>query len=114
MECVPLDGQTGHLLIGHLLAGRIAALVQFGLNRQAAPGGRCPDQVHYHLTTDQGPAPPVLRDMTEHPMFDLVPLARAGREVTHRHRQAEPIGQILQFVLPQSTPAAVGNRRRRL
>jgi len=39
------------------------------------------------------------------PVLDLVPLARAGWVVTHRHLKAELIGELLQEVLPR--PVAV-------
>ena len=61
----------------------------------------------------QRTTPPVLRDVAEHPVFDLVPLARPGREVTHRDLQSRLIRQILEADLPQSVappvaPARVG------
>src|SRR5512135_3325744 len=63
--------------------------------------------------SSSGRPPPVLRDVAEHPVFDLVPLARPGREVTHRDLQSRLIRQILEADLPQSVappvaPARVG------
>jgi hypothetical protein len=40
------------------------------------------DQVDDHLVAGQRPAAPVLADVREQAVLDLVPLARAGREVT--------------------------------
>src|ERR1700680_4023142 len=40
-------------------------------------------------------------------MFDLVPLARARREVTDRNLQSDFVSQFLQFPLPQPHPCAV-------
>ena len=53
-------------------------------------------------------APPVLGDMTEHPVLNLVPFAGAGREVGHRDTQPERIRQLLQLEFPPSAAAAVG------
>ena len=54
------------------------------------------------------PSPPVLRDVTEHPVLDLVPLARARREVADRNPQPQLVGQALQLQLPQAAATAVG------
>ena len=56
---------------------------------------------------DQRAAPPVLRDVAEHPVFDLIPLARPRREVAHRDPQAGLIGQLLQLHLPETATAPV-------
>src|SRR5512143_3405229 len=52
--------------------------------------------------------------MTEHPVLDLVPLARARREVAHRDREPQEIGQLLDRYLPKPgamTVTAPGIRR---
>ena len=43
---------------------------------------------------------PVRSDVTEESVLDLVPLARAGWEVTHVNGQARFIGESLELVLP--------------
>src|SRR5690349_13879593 len=40
-------------------------------------------------------------------MLDLVPLARAGWEVAHRHREPRLLGEGLKLGLPQTRPIAV-------
>jgi len=53
-------------------------------------------QVHERL-----PAP-VHRNVGKQAMFDLVPLARAGREMTDRDGQPQAIRELLQFPFPQT------------
>ena len=92
------DVETGDVLFHTRLPGSVQGFpityAVGGRQYLAAPlgGGRSnaiyvfalPDQVHHHLPTHQRPAPPVLRDVTEHPVLDLVPLARPRRKVAHR------------------------------
>ena len=56
--------------------------------------------------TDQRPPPPILRNMTKHPMFDLLPLAGPRRKVPDVERQTDLVGELLEFDLPQ--PMATG------
>jgi hypothetical protein len=92
-------------LVGHLDPGLIRVGIQRRLDMQAGLCLCVPDQVDDHGATQQGLAAPVLRDMVKHPVFNLVPLTRAGREVADRDAQPDRIRQLLQGDLPQ--PAAV-------
>jgi hypothetical protein len=65
------------------------------------------DQVHHDLQAPQGHATPILRDMAEHPVLDLIPLARTRWEVADRNRQAKLIRESLNGDLPQPATAAV-------
>jgi hypothetical protein len=57
---------------------------------------------------DERLAPPVLlRDEREEAVFDLVPLARARRQVTHGDREPEFVHQSLQLELPEPQAIAV-------
>src|SRR5256885_12405942 len=67
-------------LVGHLDPGGIGVGVQLRLDMQPGLGLRVPDQVDDHGATQQRLAAPVLRDVAKHPMLDLVPLTRSGRE----------------------------------
>ena len=53
-------------------------------------------------------AAPVARDEAEQAVLDLVPLARAGREVADLDLKAGLVGQALQLGLPQPGAVAVG------
>src|SRR5512142_2333649 len=68
---------------------------------QSGRGRHLTDQVDHHRSTHQGTTAPILREMTEHPVLDLVPLARARREVAHRDREPQEIGQLLDRYLPK-------------
>src|SRR5512144_439220 len=105
---VPLavKGIPGHLHRGEFLVANLAALrigvgVEFGLNLQAGGGGGIGNQVDDNLEADQGPPTPVLADVSKQAMLDLIPLARARRQVTDRDRQARIVGKALQFGFPQ-------------
>ena len=54
----------------------IRPLIQRRLDFQPALGRGRPNKFNDHFVAHQGPPAPVLRDVTEHSMFDLVPLAR--------------------------------------
>ena len=81
VEFVPFNGQRGEFLVGNLDTGRVNVFIKLGLNLQACSRGRAADQIDHHLATDQGASPPVLGDVTEHAVLDLVPLAGAEWEV---------------------------------
>ena len=57
-----------------------------------------------HRPADQRSPSPVLGDVAEHLVLDLVPLARPGREVAHRDPQAELGGQVLHLIVRQKVP----------
>src|SRR5208282_5974903 len=65
------------------------------------------DQIHNGLVAPERSTTPILRDVAEHPVLDLVPLAGAWWEVTDMKLQSGLISQSLQFDLPQSRAVAV-------
>ena len=85
----------------------IRPLIQRRLDFQPALGLGRPNELNDHLVTHEWPPAPVLRDVTEHSMFDLVPLARPRGEVTHADLKSQFIRQALQLHLPQSHSAAI-------
>ena len=50
---------------------------------------RAGDQIDDDFVTHQGSPAPVLGDVAEHPVLDLVPLARSRREVAHMDGQSQ-------------------------
>ena len=98
---IPDHLHRSEFLVANLAALRIGVGVEFGLNLQAGGGRGIGDQVDDDLEADQGPPTPVLADVSKHAMLDLIPLARARRQVTDRDRQARIVGQALQFGFPQ-------------
>src|SRR5205814_4642120 len=85
---VRLDPQTREFGVGDLDLGFIALPVDGGADDQAGACRGAGDETHDRLMAHQGPAAPVVRDETEQPMLDLVPLAGTGREVTDGELQA--------------------------
>jgi hypothetical protein len=93
--------------------GAIPSFVQLGLYTEASHRARVPDELYDRFEGTQGTPPPILRDMAEQAMFNLVPLARARREVRHVDTQLEIVGQLLEPALPGAAaipiaPAGVG------
>ena len=77
MKLIWSDQKQDQFFIGHFDAGFICVLVELRLDLETLPRCGASDQVHHHLSTDKGTASPVGRDVTEHAMLDLVPLARS-------------------------------------
>ena len=85
VESVSFDLDLGHLLIGYLHSRWIHVFIEIASHGQACFRGCCGDEVDNHLVADQRLAPPVLTNKREQSVFDLVPFARARREVTNRN-----------------------------
>ena len=67
------------------------------------------DEADNHLQGDQRPATPVLGDLAEHAMFDLVPFRRARREVRDEYLQSRGIRKPLQGDFPEAVPDSVAS-----
>lgn len=100
MELSPFEIHLSQLMVGYFDASGVPILVQFSVDRE--PFRRCgvADQVDHHFMTHQRAAAPVLRDVAEHSMLDLVPFAGAWRKVAHRDGEACFVGQCLERDLP--------------
>ena len=57
--------------------------------------------------TDQWPASPVLGDVAENPVLDLIPFTRAGWKVAHVNRLSQLIRQFLQRTFPKTASTTV-------
>ena len=86
-------------------AGRVAAAVESRADLQSCFGRRVGDEIDDDLVADQWLAAPVLCDVAEHSVFDLVPLAGARREVADVDGQAQLGCQVLQGYLPEPVGA---------
>src|SRR5216684_1893615 len=89
-----------HLLVGNPEALRIDIGVDLAFHGQAGRRGGCGGEVDNDLVADEWLATPVLADKREQTVFDLVPLAGAGWEVTDRDFQSGFVRQLLQFPFP--------------
>jgi len=100
VELVPFQADLREFFVGDLGSGWIGLIIEFGVHFQASCCGRGSDEINNNLEADERLAAPVLANEAEQPMLDLVPLAGARREVTHRDAQAGLVGQFLQLHFP--------------
>ena len=87
--CTPIVGKSPHFL-----PERIEGCVQFCFDLQSRSGSCMTNQFHDDLTIEQRTTTPVLRDLAEQAMLDLVPLARPWWEMANAHRQPQPVRQL--------------------
>src|SRR5262249_3317134 len=92
--------QCRHLSLGHLDAEIIATCVELCANRESGLGGRGTNKLDDHLTASKWAAAPVLRDVREEFMFDLVPLAGSRRKVAYAYREIRLVCKCLKRHLP--------------
>ena len=107
MKVVRLEIERGQLRVCDLDTCRVLSPIEFGADLQACACRCAGDQIDNDFVTHQGSTPPVLSDVAEHPMLDLVPFAGSRREVTHMDGQSQAKRQGLQRHLPQTAPAAI-------
>ena len=90
VKIVFFEGQGGHLPIRHRLPGRVAAFIQFRLERQTAFCRRMADEVDDHFVTCQRTTTPILGNMTKHSMLCSTYLCRAenDRRIARYRRRA--------------------------
>src|SRR5512138_11981 len=107
MEGVRMQRQVTHLGRSDDDAGLIASLIELRLDAESGSRSRVTDQLDEGLDGPERTSAPVLRDVAEEPMLDLVPLARARRDVRDVDGQAQVVGEPLQRGLPAARPIAV-------
>src|SRR5208283_2457860 len=86
MELIAGDVEGFHLGLADPDAFAVGAGVERAVDFQAGLGGGGADQFDHAKASGERPAAPVLRDLAEQPVLDLVPLRRARRivvEVDH-------------------------------
>ena len=88
-----LEAHGGELSIRHGDTARILPAVEFRPDAEARPAVRGSDEAHNGRQVNERGAAPVHRDMRKQAMLDLVPLARARREMTDRDGEPAPNGQ---------------------
>ena len=95
MEVRALKPNGLHLDSAHFATNRILPSIEG--HRDAQPRGRAgtANEADDHLAAQQGLSTPVRRDVAKHAMLDLVPFARARRQMAYRHTQPCLIGEPL-------------------
>lgn len=96
-----------HLIISDCQPCWIGSCIQDGMNTQIGLRRGLRDQIGDDCVTYQGTTTPVLGNMIEHAVLDLVPFARARWQMTDGDVQSRFIGQPLQLDLPQPRAAPV-------
>jgi len=96
-----MNGEFGDLLVADLAAGRVVALVEFGLDSEPGFRGRRCDQIDDDLVRDEWSVAPVHGDCREQAVLDFVPLRGARRVMTHRDVQPGPCSKLSEFDLAQ-------------
>src|SRR5438046_10146717 len=107
MESVALEVESCHLPLGHLDALWIGVGVEFTADGQAGLGRGTGDHVDYGEAAGERRCAPVLRDVTEEAVLDLVPLRGAGRIMADLEKQAGLVGEPLQLNSPRAQTRAV-------
>jgi len=77
MECIAGDVERGHFGVADFDAFGVGVFVEFATDGETGFRRRRRDQFDDRRSTGQGTPPPVLRDVTEQAMLDLVPLCAA-------------------------------------
>ena len=107
MKLVLLQVYSLNLLVCYLAASRVFPAIQAAGHLQPFGGRRARDQIDDRLIITKRFAAPIRGDEGEQPVFYLVPLAGAGREVTDGNRKARFIRQLLQLQFPKAQPRAI-------
>src|ERR1700730_11866698 len=101
MELIPCDVEALHLGFADFDALLVAACVERTRNFQTGLGRRRANQLDHGKAIRERPAAPILRDVAEQPVLDLVPLRCARRIVVDADHESALIGQLLQLDFPE-------------
>lgn len=107
MKLVSVDVNRRQFFVAHLDLQRVAFLVGPSVNLKSSGGAYCSDQIHDDLQRLQRNATPFSGDVAEQAVCDLVPLARAGRELADLDRESRRTGESLEFKSPEPGSWAV-------
>src|SRR5438445_12656757 len=116
MEFITLDVERLHLGIGDFDALLVGRGIERTFDFQAGFGRRRSNQLNYGHAIDEWSPAPILRDVAEQAVLDLIPLRRARRIVMAVEHGASLVAALVQLDLPQPDTrsiraAAVGRDR---
>jgi hypothetical protein len=77
MELIAGDVEGFHYGFAHLDALAVAARIDCAFDLETGLGRRCSDQLDYGQAIRERPATPILCDVAEQAVFDLIPLCAA-------------------------------------
>src|ERR1700684_322354 len=107
MESRGCEVDLGKFHIAYFPAFFISARIKLGMKLKARFGRGGTDEVHHNFEAFQRSAAPIPCDMTKEPVFDLVPLAGAGRKVADLDLQPRLVTQFLEGNLPKAIAPAM-------
>ena len=90
-----LEPDLGQFIVSDLFAKVVPGWVEARPDLETLARGDSPNEVHDGFEAHQGASAPVLSDVAEHAMLDLIPLARTGRKVAHRNCQPRFVDKLL-------------------
>jgi len=93
-----------NLFVCYLAASRVFPEIKAACHLQPLGGRRARDQIDNRLIIRKRFAAPIRANEREQPVFNLVPLAGARREVTNGNRKTRFIRQFLQLHFPEAQP----------
>src|SRR5208283_3250482 len=108
VEGVAFDVEACHFLLAHFDPFWVSPRVELAPYRQAGLGRGGGDEFDHRQTAGQGRSPPVLGDVAEQPVLNLVPLRRPRRVMADLQGQSGLVGELLQFDLEQPHARSVG------
>ena len=116
MNRITLHLQISALRVWDFSARGVAPRIERRTNLQPSACRGAAEQVDDDFVADQRFAPPILRDVGEHPVLDLSPYTGARWQMTNRDTPPQLIGQPLQLALPQPctrtvAASAIGNHQ---
>ena len=103
-----MDVQACHLGIAHLESLRIVVGIELAGDAQASGRGGSGDQLDDGEAGGERFAAPVLGDVTEEAVLDLVPFRGSGRVVAKGDDEPGLVGELLEFDFPEPQAGAVG------
>lgn len=98
-----------HLFIGDAKLFLIVIFIERASNPEPRLRRRTPDEAYDGLDALERATAPVLRDVAEHSVLDLVPFARAGWVVRDGEQQPRLVGEALKLTLPQACSVTVAS-----
>src|SRR5216110_2194307 len=101
MEFVAADVEALHRGFGDLDAFLVGSRVEGALYFEAGFGRRRGNQLDYGGAIGERSGAPVLGDVTEQAMLDLVPFRGSRRIVANLEREPGVVGELLQLQFPQ-------------
>ena len=108
-----MERQGVHLRLRYCLTDRVLSLVKFGFDPKAGDRSRTADQVDNGFKCTQWFTSPILRDVAEQAVLNLVPFAGPRREVADMDAKTCFVSELLQSMLPgaRTIPVATAPHR---